>query len=131
MKSVLWLALVGCSGGTLEGQVHQEVADPAPVLSLSSVRFHDPVGGSSLAFCGQDTYPACTAPPATQIRWGTPASGTDQSGLGFASSSSQTIVYDAAFALGELTHFNFPTYAGTAASGVSLDLGVHVEPSVV
>src|SRR5207249_640401 len=35
----------------------------------------------------------------------------------------------ASFAIGALSHFNFPTQAGTAASNVSLDLEVRVDPS--
>jgi len=125
--AVLVLGLGACSS-TFDS-VQQQVADPAPVLSITSAQFHSVVGGSSISFCGQMGWPGCLAPPPTQIRWGTPAGPTEQSGLGFAAGAAHTIVYGDSFAIGSLHHFNFPTNSGTSASGVSLDLHLRVDPS--
>src|SRR5688572_21236468 len=103
------LLLVGaCSTPTLSSS-QQEVADPAPILSLTSASFHFPVGGTNIGFCGQDGVAACTSGPPVQVRWGTPGDGINQSGLGFASAGSHVVVYDESFGIGALTHFNFPT----------------------
>jgi hypothetical protein len=124
------LMVSACSDMTFE-RSEQPVADPAPVLSITEARFHSNVGGTNLSFCGlHPTQSACAAVPPTQVRWGDPTVVGNQSGLGFAAGSPHTIVYGDSFAIGELTHFNFPTWSGTWSSGVSLDLRVRVEPSV-
>ena len=125
---VLVLALGACSEPF--GSVQQFVADPAPTLTITSARFHSVIGGTSINFCGQTPFPACVSGPPLQVRWGTPAQATDQSGLGWATAGAHTIVYGDSFAIGALTHFNFPTFSGTWSSGVSLDLQVRVDPSI-
>src|SRR5690349_3489934 len=131
MRNVVWVfGLCACSSSSLEVSVEQQVADPAPTLTITSATFHDPLGGSSISFCGQTAAPACLAPPPTQVRWGQPAGPTEQSGLGFAAAGAHTIAYGVSFPIGTLTHFNFPTFAGSSATGVSLDLHVRVDPSV-
>lgn len=130
MRAAAWFLLVcGCSSPGLDGVV-QEVADPAPTLSIQSASFSNVVGGTSINFCGQTGYPACAATPVVQVRWGDPAFTVEQSGLGFDPAASHVIVYDESFALGSLTHFNFPTYSGTWSSGVDLDLHLRVDPSI-
>ena len=124
------LMLVGACSEMSFDAAEQPVADPAPVLSITSARFHSPVGGTSINFCGQALAPACTAAPPTQVRWGTPATIGNQSGIGFGAAAAHTIVYGVDFPIGTLTHFNFPTNSGTWASGVSLDLQVRVDPSI-
>jgi hypothetical protein len=125
----VWLLAVGgCSSFSL-GSTEQEVADPAPVLTIVGGDFHDPVGGSSITTCDPGTTP-CAATPVMQVRWGSPAEGTTQSGLGFDPTAPVTISYGTNFSIGSLSHFNVPTYDGTAASSVSLDLEVRVDPSV-
>jgi hypothetical protein len=132
MRNLVWaFGLCACSSSPVDnGSVSQEVADPAPTLTITSATFHTPVGGSSISFCGQTAAPACLAPPPTQVRWGQPAGPTEQSGLGFAASAPHTISYGVSFPIGSLTHFNFPTFSGTSASGVSLDLHLRVDPSI-
>ncbi|HEY5947747.1 MAG TPA: choice-of-anchor K domain-containing protein [Kofleriaceae bacterium] len=112
------------------GSVEQQVADPAPTLTITAAAFHT-VDGTSPTFCGQAGYPACLAPPPTQVRWGISASTTtERSGLGFAAGAAHTVVYGESFAIGTLTHFNFPTNSGTSASQASLDLHLRVDPSI-
>jgi hypothetical protein len=127
LTSVLFLA-AGCSSTNI-GQATQEIADPAPVLSIVSGDFNNPAGGSRISFCDPSTT-ACSSAPSIQVRWGTPASGSTQSGLGFEPAASTTITYGATFAIGTLSHFNMPTYQGTAASAVDLTLELKVDPSV-
>jgi hypothetical protein len=109
-------------------QKDQKVVDPAPTLTIVTGDFHDPVGGDNIAFCNPGAA-ACTNPPPIQVRWGEPASGTEQSGLGFDPTAPVPISYGTSFSIGTLSHFNFPTNAGTAATDVSLDLEVRVDPS--
>lgn len=123
------LMVCACSELTFEA-AKQPIADPAPVLTITSAEFHSPVGGLSINYCGQVGWPACVAPPPTQVRWGTPAVVGSQSGLGFAPGAAHTIVYGVSFPIGALTHFNFPTVSGSWASGVSLDLRLRVDPSI-
>ncbi|MGE5186635.1 MAG: choice-of-anchor K domain-containing protein [Acidobacteriota bacterium] len=129
-----WSAVLlvgGCSlPVTSTGSGEQPVADPAPTLSIVAGDFHDAVDGSSISYCDPSSTPACAAAPSIQVRWGTPADATDQSGLGFEPTTGTTITYGSNFAIGTLSHFNFPTVAGTAATSVSLDLEVRVDPSV-
>ena len=121
---------VGCSPSSIhDGSGEQPVADPAPLLTVVTGHFHDAIGGTSIAYCDPTTT-ACAAAPTMQVRWGTPADVTDQSGLGFEPTAATTVTYGANFAIGALSHFNFPTLAGTAATNVSLDLEVRVDPSV-
>jgi len=129
------MKLVGCvvalGGCTIQFSDHeQEVADPAPTLSIASTAFHSPVGGSSIVYCGQAGFAACASTPLDQVRWGSPWDSTNQSGLGFDQAASQVIAYGTSFPIGTLTHFNFPTVAGTSATGVSIDLHIIVDPSI-
>ena len=127
-KLVVCVLVGGCTIQFADQE--QEVADPAPTLSISATLFHSPVGGTSITYCGQAGSPSCTTTPADQVRWGQPWDGTNKSGLGFDKSTSQVITYGTSFAIGTLTHFNFPTTAGTSATGVSLDLHIVVDPSI-
>lgn len=58
-----------------------------------------------------------------EIRWGDPTE-TYQSGLRFDGSAPPSLNFeiDEAFSLGELTHFNFPIYSGTAATSANLGI---------
>jgi thrombospondin type 3 repeat protein len=125
--SVLCVLLGGCSLSL--GSEDQKVADPAPTLTIVTGDFHSPISGSNIVFCDPTTV-ACPQPPPMQVRWGEPASGTEQSGLGFDPTAPVVITYGTNFSIGTLSHFNFPTIAGTAATAVSLDLEVRVDPSV-
>ena len=123
------LVLLGACSSVDSSSVEQQVADPAPTFSITSARFHS-AAAPVVSFCGQAGEPACTSNPPTQVRWGDAVDGVNQSGLGFAATAPHVITYGAEFAIGELTHFNFPTFAGTSATGVSLDLQVRVDPSI-
>jgi hypothetical protein len=132
MRSTFMTVLVlgGCSAAGSVASDQQEVADPAPTLTIVAGDFHSQVGGSSVSYCDPATT-ACSATPPIQVRWGTPADGINQSGLGFDPTAPVVITYGTNFSIGSLSHFNFPTIAGTAATNVSLDLEVRVDPSVV
>jgi len=129
---------LGCAGAEAPlslSDTSQKAADPDPQFSISAANFINPVGGPGLlgvSTCGSSPDPACLTSPQTQIRWGTPAYDTDQSGLGFqnAQSAASSIVYDAVFDLGTLTHFNWPTVSGTHATGATLRLHLKVVPSL-
>jgi len=125
---MMLFAAAGCSSLKV-GSTTQEIADPAPTFSIVTGDFHDPVGGSSIVSCAPGATP-CAATPVMQVRWGTPGDGTVQSGLGFDPSAPASIVYGTNFSLGSLSHFNMPTILGTAATSVSLDLEVRVDPSI-
>ncbi|HVK84959.1 MAG TPA: choice-of-anchor K domain-containing protein [Kofleriaceae bacterium] len=123
------LGASACSTPSLDSSTH-EVADPEPTLTITSARFHSALGGTDVGFCGQDGLPACASLPPTQVRWGVPADAINKSGLGFAPSDPHAVVYEESFSIGSLTHFNFPVLADTWAAGVSLDLGLRVDPSI-
>ena len=129
--------VVSASACTVEdpnvGGVGQEVADPAPGFSIQSASFSGAIAGdpTSVSYCGSAPQSACATNPFAQVRWGIPGGATDQSGLGFDPAASHVVTYDATFDLGTLTHFNWPTYAGTEASSVNLDLHLRIDPSVV
>lgn len=129
-KHAVWLPLLGACSLSFS-ELDQQVADPAPTLSITSAGFHDAIGGINVTYCGEPGGTACVLSPPVQVRWGTPADGTNKSGLGFTPGAPHVIVYDASFTIGALTHFNFPTISGTWSSGVSLDLGVRVDPSIL
>ena len=61
-----------------------------------------------------------------QLRWGNPATGNGQSGLGFVGSAPPTVSlpFDTDFILGTLSHYNYPIFGGTAASGATLKIGL-------
>ncbi|HUS33442.1 MAG TPA: choice-of-anchor K domain-containing protein [Kofleriaceae bacterium] len=132
MVSVLAVSACNMSESDVGGVV-QEVADPAPAFSIQSARFSNAIASDptmfSVAYCGSSPQAACAATPVAQVRWGTQVYATEQSGLGFAPAAALDLHYDESFDLGELTHFNFPTYAGTGASGVTLDLHLLVDSS--
>src|SRR3954466_11744162 len=86
-----FLFSVGCSLDL--GTTQQGVADPAPTLSISSTAFGSVVGGTSISYCGQGSYGVCLATPADQVRWGTAAFATEQSGLGFDPAAAHVITY--------------------------------------
>ncbi|WP_017305274.1 THxN family PEP-CTERM protein [Spirulina subsalsa] len=63
-----------------------------------------------------------------QVRWGDPATLSGQSGLGFQTTASLGLISSGSnFVLGELTHFNFPVWGGTAASEVDLLLSMAID----
>jgi hypothetical protein len=129
-KAVGLVFFMGCATSpSLDGS-SQEVADPNPTFSITAANFVNPVGGTLLTTCGSAPDAACAAAPAAQIRWGEPAYDTDKSGLGFAPEAGHALTYGTPFALGTLTHFNFPTYSGTSAAGASLKLHLVVTPSL-
>ena len=129
-KLAVSLLMVGaCSDVSVNG-TQQEVADPAPVLSIVDASFQNQVGGNPVNFCGQGVALPCATPPSVQIRWGQPVVATNQSGLGFEKTGAHTVVYGANFALGDLTHFNWPTVSDTSSTSVELALHLRVEPSV-
>ena len=50
-KVVVGLLLVGgCSESALDS-TQQQVADPAPVLSITSAVFHSAIGGTNVSYC--------------------------------------------------------------------------------
>ena len=102
---VLVFALGACSDFLGSDRTEQELADPAPTLTITSATFHSVLGTSIYGFCGQTPDPACGAPPAHQVRWGTPATtGGTQSGLGWEVAGPHTVVYCASFPIGTLSH---------------------------
>jgi hypothetical protein len=126
--AVLVLGLGACSQSF--DSVEQKLADPAPTLAITSAAFSN-VDGTNPTFCGQGAYPACLAPPPTQVRWGIAAQGApERSGLGFATAGTHTVTYGTSFPIGSLTHFNFPTNSGTSSSHANLELNVLVDPSI-
>jgi hypothetical protein len=131
LASVLMVAACSTEGPVGVGATVQELADPEPAFSIQSAHFSNAIGGdpSTISYCGSSPQTACAAAPFAQVRWGVPAYTTDQSGLGFDPAGGHVVVYDESFDLGSLTHFNFPTYAGTWASDVTLDLHLRIDPS--
>jgi hypothetical protein len=130
MASVLVIS--ACSNMEGVDDVTQQVADPAPAFSIQSANFSGAIAGDPLTvnYCGSAPQSACLLTPYAQVHWGTPAEGSvGQSGLGFDPGPSHALTYDAVFDLGSLTHFNFPTNAGTGASDVTLDLHLLIDSS--
>jgi hypothetical protein len=128
-KVVVGLLMVGGCSESAFNSTQQQVADPAPVLSITSAVFHGAVGGTNVSYCSP-SGPTCAVNPPTQVRWGQPVDNINQSGLGFADAGAHTISYGTSFPIGVLSHFNFPTNGGTSSSAVSLDLQIRVDPSV-
>jgi thrombospondin type 3 repeat protein len=127
IQSVVLGVVAGCSLPVDNNA--QDLVDPAPTLTIVTGDFHDAIGGTSTAFCDPLGAP-CAMPPPIQVRWGEPTDGTPQSGLGFEPTAPVVIAYGTNFSIGTLSHFNFPTLSGTAATNVSLDLEVRVDPSI-
>lgn len=65
-----------------------------------------------------------------EIRWGDPA-GSFKSGLRFNGSSAQSFDADVKFLIGDLTHFNWATHAGTAANGATLRITLNFSNPVI
>ena len=84
-------------------------SDPYALTSVTGV-WTSINGGSGHS--GEDT---------NEIRWGTPA-GSTKSGLKFTNSGAQSFNEGNAFYLGMLTHMNWGTQAGTAATGATLQI---------
>jgi hypothetical protein len=131
LVSVVVVGACSAEGPASTGDVVQELADPEPAFSIQSARFSNAVGGdpTTIEYCGSAPQAACTPAPFAQVRWGVPAYATAKSGLGFDPAGGHVVVYDEVFDLGSLTHFNFPTYSGTWASDVTLDLHLRIDPS--
>jgi hypothetical protein len=79
--------------------------------------------------CGIAPTPPCSTMgytnPAVQVRWGDPVTSGFNSGLGFAPQAPPTVPVGQNFVIGQLTHFNFATVAGTSLSSADLNLTVH------
>lgn len=133
-KAVGLVFFLGCAGSPSLDGTEQEVADPNPSFSITKANFVNALGGPGLSgvnTCGSAPDAACASGPSAQIKWGDPALEltTEQSGLGFQPGAAQPIDYTTSFALGTLTHFNFPTYAGTSATNATLRLHLLVSGS--
>ncbi len=130
--SVGLVLFMGCASPSLES-TEQAAADPNPQFAITGVTFENAVGGSDIHYCPSTTDLYCASlptPPAVQVRWGTPAFSTLPSGLGFDKTANTNITYNTPFALGTLTHFNYPTLSTTSATGAGLRLGISVTPSL-
>src|SRR5690349_9027526 len=128
-KAVGLVFFLGCAGSPSLDGLEQKVADPDPSFSITKANFVNATGGTLLSgvnTCGSAPLDStvCATGPSAQVKWGDPALEltTEQSGLGFQPGAAQPIDYTASFELGTLTHFNFPTYAGTSATNVALRL---------
>lgn len=135
-KAVGLVLFLGCSQSPAYETAQQEVAEVAPIFSVSSTSFVNTGGGINIAYCGFSTYGLCAAgTPAQQIRWGTAANPApaEQSGLGFTATYTpgftHTIQYAVPFQLGMISHFNWPTISGTGSLGANLDLKLLIQPS--
>jgi hypothetical protein len=131
LTSLLVVSACSAEGPLGVGDKVQELADPEPAFSIQSARFSNAIGGdpTTITYCGSSPLTACASTPFAQVRWGIPAFATAQSGLGFDPAAGHVVVYNETFDLGSLTHFNFPTYSGTWASDVTLDLHLRIDPS--
>ncbi len=95
---------------------------PAEAITLTSVSgsWSEPQGGSNIRYVEQGG--------ASQIFWGEPGFvQLGQSGLSFLGSQNIEIETEAAFQVGQLTHFNMPVVTGTAVSAVNLTIGLLFE----
>ena len=62
-----------------------------------------------------------------EVRWGTPATGSGKSGLKFVPiTTTATVATNTPFALGTLTHFNFPVFLGGTPSTATLGIDMIV-----
>jgi len=84
-------------------------SDPISLTSVSGI-WTDIIGGSGHQGEGS-----------SEIRWGVPA-GSQKSGLKFTNSGNQSFETGDTFYLGMLTHMNWPTNHGTAATGAKLQI---------
>jgi hypothetical protein len=119
LKSTDLVKSLGIIGATAGIALISPLPAHAASFTLSNITgTWDNVQGTSI-FNGAGT---------NQVRWGSPATIAGQSGLNFNSSSSLVSVSSGSnFVLGELTHLNFPVWAGTAASGADLDLSMAID----
>ncbi len=109
-------------GATVGVTVLEMWMSPVQAFTLNSTSgsWSNVVGGTSIGIY--------TVGAEQQVRWGSPAVGsgvTNQSGLGFTGTGTQTIDIGDVFNLGQLRHFNNPIYAGTAA--LTSDLAVTLD----
>jgi len=106
------------------------------LLVTTYAYFDNFVGGMNEFACCYPTVaeavgidqPPCannTVPPFSQARWGIPASNM-QSGLGFQGLPARNVSVNTDFSLGTLYHFNFPIYASSAASQVTLNIVLNI-----
>ena len=96
----------------LSSIVLSSVSLPAQAIQLSNV-----TGNWTTVYGGQFVSGEGT----NQVRWGNPATGNGKSGLGFVGSApAVSLPLNTNFVLGTLTHYNFPVFGGTAASGANL-----------
>lgn len=94
-------------------------------LNLSSGSWSETVGGSGIIYQ--------TVASENQVRWGTPAYGSDtsqKSGLGFTGVGPSTFGLGEIFQVGQLRHFNNGIFLGTAASAVNLSLSLNFDNPV-
>lgn len=119
LKSTDLVKSLGIIGATAGIALISPLRAHAASFTLSNITgTWDNVQGTSI-FNGTGT---------NQVRWGSAATIAGQSGLNFNSSSSLVSVSSGSnFVLGELTHLNFPVWAGTAASGADLDLSMAID----
>ncbi|MFN8512858.1 MAG: choice-of-anchor K domain-containing protein [Chloroflexia bacterium] len=104
------------------------VAASGPLTVATQAQFanaFDPAVANPTS-CGGPGQSTCTSGAPVQVRWGTPASGSGRSGLGFAPNVGVTPELGTPFQVGSLTHYNFPITGGTFASSVELTINVVV-----
>ena len=99
---------------------------PAPVQAQAQVVLDRTTGTWSLP-AGPGTATYQTVNGENQIRWGTPATASGQSGLGFKGRGSPTelnlpITLGENFLIGELRHFNNPIFAGSQLTSAKLTI---------
>jgi hypothetical protein len=104
-----------CAGATLAVGLAPAPVQAQVVLDQTTGTWSLPVGGS-----GVNTP---TVSGENQIRWGTPATASGQSGLGFKGRGPDLnlpITLGENFLIGELRHFNNPIFAGSQLTSAKL-----------
>ncbi len=104
--------LAGCSAAALVWGF----ANPVQAFSLQGTAgtWSNVQGGSGIS--------SQTVNGESQVRWGTPATMSGSSGLGFTGVGALDFEADDVLQIGTLRHFNNPIWGGTAASAVDLSL---------
>lgn len=85
-------------------------------LSGSSGTWSNTIGGTNINIE--------TVGDENQVRWGSPASLSGQSGLGFSGVGEIALDPDEVFQVGTLRHFNNPIFANSAASAVTFSVAL-------
>jgi hypothetical protein len=118
-----FFALLALAAAIVAVPAATALTPPATGLAVSGTFSHVAGAAAGVNFCGQPGAPVC--PPgtaATQVHFGSPAVGTQQSGLGFTPTTTTSVPLNTNFVVGTLKHFNFPIVNG--ASGVQLTVGL-------